>query len=587
MSLPVAKAAVASPRRAPRLADPGLLVLALLVVAVGIPLVAVAEMSFHRGLPGRASPFTLDNFVNLAQDPFFGETIANTLTFAAETLVVTFIFLVPLTFLLSRSDLPFRFGFVLLLSSSILVPTFLRAIGWIMLLAPEIGIINRSLMSAFGLHEPPFPIYSMAGMAFVQGLSFVPAGYFMLAGAYRAMDPALEEAAYTSGLGKLRTFARVNVPLTLPALLGVLIYLFMTAISVFEAPAILGIPARIFVMSSVIALGVQPEVGLPNYGQAGVYGLIMLAFGLALGALYFRVIGRASRYAVVTGRGYRPRAIRLGRWKVVALAFVLLYFLLDIALPVGMLVWASVMPYLIVPSMEALRLLTLDNYTTMFDAIGPRMVGNTLFLVVVAPLLATTLSVLAAWIVTRTRSRIRGLVDLFSFLPHAVPSILFAVSLSYLALLLRPIVSLYGSIVLIALAHAIAYLAFGSRALNAAMIQIHRELEEAGRLAGLTAIGTLRKVVLPLVLPAVLSSWFWIALLSYREVTMALMLYVQGNDVLSTTIWSLWRRGHSGEVAALGTVLVALLLALIFVVSFAFRRFTSARAATLAGSVGR
>ena len=561
-------------------------VLAVLALAVGIPIGTVIWMSLRRGLPGQARPLTLENFANLASDPFFLDTLQNTLVFAGLTLLVTFAFLVPLTFLLARSDLPFRWGFVLLLSAAILVPTFLRAIGWIMLLSPEIGIVNRSLMNLFGLREAPFPIYSMFGMAFVQGLSFVPAGYFLLVAAYRAMDPVLEEAAYTSGLGKLRTFARIDVPITVPAILGVLMYLFMTAISVFEAPAIIGLPARIFVMSSAIALSVQPQLGLPDYGAAGAYGMVMLLFGLLFAALYLRSVRHARRYAVVTGRGYRPKTIRLGRWKPLAVAFVVFFLLLETGLPLGMIVWTSLTPFLMVPSAEALGRLTFSNYGRMLAEVNPRMVVNTAILVIVAPLLAIALSVIASWVVTRTRSRLRGAVDVLAFLPHAVPSILFAVGLSYLALLLRPVVPLYGSVLLIALAHGIAYLAFGSRALNAAMIQLHGELEEAGRLAGLTALGTLRRIVLPLVLPAVLSSWFWITLLSYREVTMALVLFSRTNDVLATTIWTLWREGKSGEVAALGTFLVLVLAGVLALVAVLFRQALAARS-SLAVAAGR
>lgn len=562
-------------------------VLLLLLIVVGGPLVTVVWMSLRRGIPGRPSPLTLENFSNMLADPHFLEVLANTLLFGLLTLSVTFLFLIPITFLLTRCDLPFRWGFIVLLSVVILVPTFLRAIGWIMLLSPQIGIINRVLMGVFGLNEAPLTIYSMLGMAFVQGISFVPAGFFMLSAAYQAMDPALEEAAYTSGLNKLRTYLKVNLPITMPALLGVFIYLFMTAISVFEAPAIIGIPARIFVVSSMIYLSVHPVLGLPDYGFAGAYGMIMLFLGMVLSFLYFRAVRQSRRFVVISGKGYRPKVIRLGRWKPLALAFVILFFLLETGLPLVMLIWTSFTPYLMVPSVEALGLLTLSNYVGVFDRTGARMVGNTLILVALAPLCAMVLSIMVAWIVTRTQSRLRAPVDFLAFMPHAVPSILFAVALSYLALLFRQTVPLYGSVMLIVVAHGIVYLAFGSRTLNSAMIQIHRELEEAGRLSGLTAFGTLRRIVIPLVGTAVFNSWFWIALLSYREVTMALVLYTQNNEVISTTIWTMWREGQTGPVAALGTLLVLVLVALMSLLALLFRQAFLARATSVEGSLAR
>ena len=133
----------------------------------------------------------------------------------------------------------------------------------------------------------------------------------------------------------------------------------------------------------------------------------------------------------------------------------------------------------------------------------------------------------------------------------------------------------------------IVYLAFGSRTLNAAMIQVHRDLEEAGRLAGLTALGTLRKIVVPLVAAAVFSSWFWIALLSYREVTMALVLYAQQNDVIATQVWMMWREGQAGEVSALGTVLVLVLAGLMGTVALVYKQAVLARASSVEGAVVR
>ena len=555
-------------------------VLLVLLVVVGAPLLTVLWMSLRRGLPGQASALSLDNYLSAYGNPAFLQVLLNTFVFAFLTLAVTFVFLLPITFLLTRTDLPFRWGFIVLLSVTIVVPTFLRAIGWIMLLSPQIGIVNQLLMGLFGLGEAPLSIYSMAGMAFVQGLSFVPAGFFMLSAAYRAMDPALEEAAYTSGLGRLRTFLSVDLPLTTPAVLGVFVYLFMLAISVFEAPAIIGLPGRIFVLSSLIYLRVQPNFGLPDYGGAGAYGVAMLLLGLTLSAVYLRAISQSRRYTVISGKGYRPKTIQLGSWKPAALAFVLLFFVLEIGLPLGMLGWTSVTPYMMLPSAEALGLLTLANYGQIFVHTGPQMITNTVILVALAPLLALVLSVLSAWIVTRTRSRVRGAVDVLAFLPQAVPHILFAVALAYLALLLRSAIPLYGSIAIIVLAHGTAFLAFGSRALNAAMIQIHRDLEEAGRVAGLSGLGTLREVVVPLVVGAMFSSWFWIALLSYREVTMALILNTRSNEVLATAIWAMWRDGKVGPVAALGTVLVLVLVGVLLIGGLLFRRVVMARAAS-------
>ena len=203
----------------------------------------------------------------------------------------------------------------------------------------------------FALSEPPFNLYSLTGMAFVQGVSFVPGAFFMLAAAYRSMDPSLEEAAYTSGVGKLRTFLKINIPITWPAIAGVMVYLFMTAIAVFEVPAIIGLPARIHVLSSLIFTSTTPSTGLPDYGMAGAYGAIMLLLGLVLAFLYVRLVKQGKKYTVITGRGYRPREIALGAMEMGGARFC---FLLSVAskflFPSRCCCGPRCLPYLQLPS---------------------------------------------------------------------------------------------------------------------------------------------------------------------------------------------------------------------------------------------
>ncbi|MGH7829474.1 MAG: ABC transporter permease, partial [Candidatus Binatia bacterium] len=297
----------------------------LLAALVGVPVFMVILMSLRTGFPGEGGPLTLANFVEVYSDPGTYEILLNTLLFAAGSIAVCLFFTVPLVWLLTRTNIPLKKTIYVLLTVGILIPVFLRTIAWILLLSPRIGLINQWLQKIFALESAPLSLYNIPGMAFIQGVSFVPGAFFMLAAAYRSMDPALEEAAYTAGVSKLRTFLRINIPITLPAIAAVMVYLSMTAISVFEVPAIVGLPARILVLSSLIFTATSPPVGLPSYGVAGAYGAIMLALGLLLAYFYFRLIKQGKKFTVITGRGYRPREVALGRWKWPALGFVFVY----------------------------------------------------------------------------------------------------------------------------------------------------------------------------------------------------------------------------------------------------------------------
>lgn len=537
--------------------------LALLILIIGIPVAMVALMSLRTGFPGEGGPLTLQNFVDVYADPGTYEVLSNTLLFAVGSVAVALLFAIPLSWLLMRTDIPFKKTFYVLLTVGILIPVFLRTIAWILLLSPRIGLLNKWLVQIFDLARPPLSLYNIPGMAFIQGVSFVPGAFFMLSAAYRAMDPSLEEAAYTSGVGKLTTFFRINIPLTLPAIAAVMVYLFMTGIAVFEVPAIVGLPARILVLSALIYTATSPPTGLPEYGIAGAYGGIMIVAGLALAYFYVRLVKQGKKFTIITGRGYRPREIALGRWKWPAIAFVLLYLFIEVFVPFLVLLWTSLVPYLQLPSAAALKTMTLKNYLTIPDYAGARPFINTFILMIGVPTLAMLLSVLVSWAVVRTQVSFRGILDTVAFLPHAIPSILVAVGLAYLSLAYKDYFPLYGTVFIIMLAHVINWIAYGTRTTNSVMIQVHRELEEAGKVAGASTPWILWKIVLPLIAAGVLNSWVWIGMLSYREVTMALTLYTRNSVVISTVVWQFWGNGWIPQVSALGVVLIGFALVIV------------------------
>lgn len=551
-----------------------------LLVLIGLPVAMVILMSLRTGFPGEQVPFTLENFATVYLTPRTYEILINTVFFAVSSVSITLLIAVPLVWILMRTDIPFKKTIYVLLTIGILIPVFLRTIAWILLLSPRIGLINKWLQQAFGLVDPPFNLYSLTGMAFVQGVSFVPGAFFMLAAAYRSMDPSLEEAAYTSGVGKLKTFLKINIPITWPAIAAVMVYLIMTAVAVFEVPAIIGLPARIHVLSSLIFTSTTPSTGLPNYGMAGAYGAIMLVLGLTLAFLYVRLVKQGKKYTVITGRGYRPREIALGRWKWAALGFVFFYLSIEVFVPFSVLLWASLLPYLQLPSAEALSSLTLKHYIELPTHVGPRPFINTLILMFTVPTLTMFLSVLVSWIVIRTRVSFRGFLDTLVFIPHAVPGILMAVGLAYLGLAYRDYFPLYGTVSIIVLAHTINWIAYGTRTTNSVMIQVHRELEEAGRVSGASAPRVLGKIILPLIAAGVLNSWIWIGMLSYREVTMSLTLLTRSNVVISTVVWQFWGSGWVPQVSALGVILILFATIVVGTVRFALSRIGEIGAAS-------
>jgi iron(III) transport system permease protein len=536
----------------------------------------VVWMSFVAGVPTEPD-LTLQNYIDAFDGYLFQRVIPNTAIVGLGTVAVVLFFSVPLAWLLHRTDVPYRELWITLIAVAVIVPGFLKAMGWIMLLSPKIGLINKFVMYAFGLSEAPLAIDNVWGVAFVQGLMLTPTMFFLLAGPVRSMDPSLEEAAQVSGATVWRTMWWVSLPVLWPAILGGAIYTFMTSISIFEVAALLGGIGKTPVLATELFLNVRPlqvESMIPRYGMSGVYGLMIAVPSFVALYYYLRVIERGHRYVVVTGKGYRPRDFELGRGRLLASAFVGLYLLLAVLLPLLVLVWASLLPRLTMPSLEALSLVSLRWYSGVMDVIGGvDVIWNTMLVTILTPVVVLVFSFMISWVVVRTRVRGRKLIDLIAMLPHAIPGLGFAFALTVVAIVAAkwaPWLPLYQTIGIIILANVINRLSYVTRITNAALLQVGRELEESAQVCGARRLGTMWWVVAPLVRSSLVFGGLWTGLLVFREVSMPLMLAGPRTQVLSVRIWQTWEQGHLSEASALGVVMV---LVMGVVVTLAQRRW--------------
>lgn len=552
------------------------LVVSLLgLVLILLPLLATVWISFTVGIPG-SGDHSLENYGRLLSDPMGYQTIRNTFIFAVSSTIMALVIAAPLAWAVARTDLPLRNSVSFLLGMILVIPGFLQAMGWVLLLSPNIGILNQLLNEAFGLQESLFNIYSLGGMIFAEGLSLVPPAFFIVLPVFLGMDASLEEASYLSGANKFRTFMRVNLPLALPALVAAAIYVFVLAFAVFEVPVVLGLPNRIFVFSTMLYMLVHfQEAGLPEYGLAAAYGSIVMIASIILAVWYSRWLKESRKYATITGKGRRVKTLSLGKWRPLAAGLVCLYFLLALGLPLMVLVYNSFIPYLVLPSREAFESLTLQNYLNVYSRQGLRPLINTGLLITFVPVVVVVIATAISWIVVRSRFKSRFVIDEIAFLPIAVPRIVLAVSVLYLALLSRNFIPIYGTIFLIGLIHIIAFISFATRALNGAILQIHADLEDVGRVSGASAFTVLRKVTAPLLKPALIGSWFWVLLLSFREVTMAVMISSVDSVVLPVQIWILWNRALHQEASASAVMLALIALVLMISMRRVIQRISS------------
>lgn len=511
--------------------------------------------TFVPGLPRFSAHLSLSNYGEALGDPLTAKAGLNSLWLSLGTVAINLFFALPLGWLIHRTDVPWKAFFTALVYLTLMIPGFLNGIAWIILLSPKIGIINQ-LLKTVGLNA--LNIYGITGMAFVQGLVLTPPMFFMISPALLAFDSSLEEAAEVSGLNKMKVLLHVSVPLLLPVLLAAVIYNFMTAMAMFEIPALLGLPARIYVLSTLMFTTVHSTFGLPNYGLAGVDGLLLVIPMLVALMFYQRLLKSSYRYVVVSGRGYRPKQIELGSWKWVGVGFILLYFLLALFLPLLTLIWTSITPFIAIPSRETIALWNFQGYRQAVSALTQwDLLFNTGMLVFTVALGVLLISVAVSWIVLRSRLPGKYVIDTVSMLPHGIPTIAISFAIGFVAVAVSRWIPIHGSLATIMLAHIVAYVSFGTRNIQGGLIQIHRELDEAGRVCGLSIMSIFRRITLPLLAPALFYGGLWVALLSYREVTMALFLQGPRNNVLTTTIWQFWANSNTATTSALGLILFA------------------------------
>jgi iron(III) transport system permease protein len=539
----------------------------LLAVLTLVPLSVLLVGSFRPdGLPSTPG-WTIEHYVEVWGSAYNWRLVVNTLIFACCSTVLAIVLATALSWLLERTDLPARNLFRAMILMPMATPPLLLAIGWALVLAPRIGIVSVAMQPLIGPIDQWFNIYSLPGVIFVQMLAYVPTSVLMLSPAIRALDPALEEAALMAGANRWQVLWRIGLPILRPALLSVTTILLIVGMLAFDVPAVIGIPGHVDLMSIEIFRLMTPPSGFPDYGAAAATNTMLFVVLIGGLILYRRTIRQASRFATITGKGYKPAQVKLGRWRGLAVGFVGFYFFLAVLLPFIALLWASLIPYFAGFSLAMLQRASFAAYADLLGSPRLREAGvNAVLVSVTAAGSLVLLALVTSWIVLRSKLRNAWTLDVISMIPLGVPPLMMGVAMVFMAFSVR-FLPLYGTIWLIALGHVIHFLPVASRMMQSGMLQISSELEEAAATAGASLVQTFRRIMLPLLVPTIMAMIIWILVHSVREFSIAVMLQSGRNNVLSTILFSYWQTGSPERAAALAVLLMLLLLALVGILS--------------------
>ncbi|HEX2885990.1 iron ABC transporter permease [Vineibacter terrae] len=532
-----------------------LLIVGFLVL---LPVLFLVEESFNTGDPMAfpAETLGLDNYLAILDEDL--HILTNTVIIAIMATAMAIAIGFTLAWILTRTNVPGRDKLERLMELPYYMTPLVGALAWSVLAGPKSGFLNQLWQWAGGRGDP-FNIYSMFGIAWVMALFEGTVAFVMIAAAMKSMDPALEESARVIGASKLRTTLTVTLPLVLPGVLGATLFVFAEMLGSFAAALVIGIPGRIYVITTSIWEATLSYP--PDYGRAAAMGLSLFAVMFAMVSVYRWIVQRGS-YATITGKAYRPRPMDMGRLAWLLLGVCATYIFLAVVLPLAALILTSLQRFATVLLDQAQ--FTLANYATALS-LGPVRTAlfNSLLLGLGVASVGVLVMAVLVWIIYRSQLVGRGAVEYLVMFPQAVPRMVFGLALLW-AWLNMP-VPLYGTLWLLALAYFTVMLPLGVRSLAGVVLQIDKSLEECARVCGAGWGYQMRTVTLPLLKPGILAAWLLIFMACVRELGASVFLMGPNAKVIAPSIVSAWASSGTELTAAMAliqtfTVVVALVI---------------------------
>jgi len=526
------------------------------------PVVMLVFGSFSEGL-GAFGTFTLEKYIRSYTDPALASIIVNTVIFIIGSALFATVLALFLAYLNTRTNIPFKFLFRIISIIPMMIPHILFSVSWVLLLNPSNGILNLLLREILSLEGTPFNIYTLPGMILVEGLLDLPIAYLIIAPAMSSFDVSLEESSKVCGSSDLRTLGRITLPILRPAILSSVILVIVRSLASFAVPSIIGMPGRIYVLSThiyrIIATGFAAD-----FGMAAAVGMSVLATSISLIYLYRYLTSESEKYVTISSRGYRPAVIDLRNAKYPLFGIVALISFVLIVLPVLVLFYTSLVPYSMVPSAKAFAMMSWKNWMEVLrDPISLLSLKNSVFLGIGGATLGVILSIFVAYTIVKIRTPAAGALESLSFLSFSFPGIV--VGVGFMWFFVRT--PLYATIWSLLIGYIATYLPYGIRPMTSAFVQIHSHLEESSRVCGGGTLYTLRRIVIPLLIPGIVSGWILMATMFVRELTLSVVLSRPGTEVLAVQILRFAEDGLWGKLSALGIMMIFISTTLVVIAS--------------------
>jgi iron(III) transport system permease protein len=531
-----------------------LLLIAVLLLLVVNPLARLLWASFQQPETGA---FTVDNYAAAYGRWRYLEALVNSVVIGLAVAALCTVFGVPMAWAVSRTDMPAKGLVWAAILGTFIMPNYLGAVAWILMAGPNAGWLNRAYIGLTGSAAGPFNVYTKAGLVLVIACYSFPYMFVFTRAALDLISSEMEDAANTLGAGVVRTSLRITLPLALPAILGAFIVVFLEAIALFGAPALIALPGRFQVMTTMLW---QMFEFPPKLEVAAAYSMPLLLITVLLFWLQHRITARKG-YVSLTGKGGDRRLVRLGAWRWAMLGYCLFVTSLSFFLPMLFVLQAAF-------AKAWGRGFSLDNLTlrnvrfVLFDQPATRAATlNTFVYAAAASIIALGLALAIAYIVARRLVPMARALSYVAMAPFVIPGIVLAIGF-YAAYTVRPLV-LYGTAWILILAFATRFLPIAYTNSDAAIRSINPELEDAARILGGGRFLTMRRVVAPLLRRGLAGAFILVFIPATRELSSAIFLYTTGTQVLSVLLFDKSDEGNFEVLSSIGLILVVVTVAVV------------------------
>ncbi len=509
--------------------------------------------------------FSLETFERLYTYSLNLDALTNTLIAAFATMILGTLLAFPLAWLVGRTNLYGKKFFRALFVLTYMVPPYVGAMAWLRLLNPNVGTINQWLRVLFGLSDAPGPlnVYTLPGMVWVLTSFYYPYAFITISRAMEKMDPSLEEASRISGGSPLKTLFTITLPMMMPSLIAGALLVFVSAMSCYGIPSIIGSPGRVHTVTTRIV----EYVSLGQQALNDATGMAVFLMVMALIILFISdVVLAKKQYITVSGKSVRPAIVDLRSWRVPLTVIVGIFAVIMIFIPFAT-IFATSFKIDIGKTMFEPNNFTLTNWTTVFSRTETmNCLKNSLIYASVTATVGIVIACTMSYLLQRTRVKGRKIPDFLITLGSGTPSVVIALGL-IMTMKGNFGINIYNTAYIMIIAYLIKYMMMGMRTVVSAMSQIHVSLEECSQIAGASWMKTMFRITGPLIFPSIAAGWFLIFIPSFYELSMTTLLYSSTTKTIGFQLYEYWTFTSQPMSCAMAFGILLIVVALNFILN--------------------